>query len=88
MDRKLFLDKVLAYGKEETGFTGADVIKVASHDTASAVLCSELVNGKDIFTAFKQALGAASANCLSSLCGSFSREDARKLAAGISVEYI
>ena len=50
-------------------------------DTASAVWTSELVCGTDLFTAFKHALGAASANCLTSLCGSFSQDDAQKLAS-------
>ena len=50
-------------------------------DTASAVLLSETVNGNDLFSAFRCALGAASANCLTSLCGSFLPQDAETLAA-------
>ena len=48
-------------------------------DTASAVLLSETVNGRDLFSAFRCALGAASANCLTSLCGSFLPQDAETL---------
>jgi fructose-1-phosphate kinase PfkB-like protein len=48
-------------------------------DTASAVLLSETVNGRDLFSAFRCALGAASANCLTSLCGSFLPLDAETL---------
>ena len=52
-------------------------------DTASAVLLSETVNGNDLFSAFRCALGAASANCLTSLCGSFLPQDAENIAAKI-----
>lgn len=53
-------------------------------DTASAVLCSGLVNGNNWFEAFARALGAASANCLSSLCGSFAKSDADRLASVVT----
>jgi len=49
-------------------------------DTASAVWCSEMLAGEDVFTAFRRALGAASANCLTSLCGSFDPASAARLA--------
>ena len=73
-------------GKEIAVYTLPVLEKVVNPigcgDTASAVWTSELVNGTDIFTAFKCALGAASANCLTSFCGSFDKEDACELAAG------
>jgi fructose-1-phosphate kinase PfkB-like protein len=55
-------------------------------DTASAVLLSGLVTGSDLFSAFSNALAAASANCLSSLCGSFALADVQKIAVDIKKE--
>lgn len=52
-------------------------------DSASAVLLSEIVNGEELFTAFRAALGAACANCLSARSGDFTRADADRLAAAI-----
>ncbi len=55
-------------------------------DTASAVWMSELLNGIDPFEAFRTALGAASANCLSAFPGSFDPAAARGIADRIAVE--
>ena len=55
-------------------------------DTASAVWASELLCGTDPFEAFRQALAAASANCLSAFPGSFSPADAEEIARGIRME--
>ena len=52
-------------------------------DTATAVTLSEIVNGKTLFEAFRAALGAASANCLSATSGQFGRADADRLADAI-----
>ena len=52
-------------------------------DTASAVWASELLCGTDPFEAFRRALAAASANCLSAFPGSFSPADADAIARGI-----
>ena len=49
-------------------------------DTASAVFGSELLNGTAPAEAFRLALGAASANCLTLKCGEFSPIQARDLA--------
>ena len=57
-------------------------------DTASAVLLSEMLCRKDIFESFRNALGAASANCLNSFCGNFQKSDAERLAAAITEEEI
>ncbi len=54
-------------------------------DTASAVLMSELLAGSDPFEAFRQALAAASANCLTAFPGSFSTTDAAAIAANIQM---
>ena len=48
-------------------------------DTASAILLSEICSGKDIFTAFRYALAAASANCLNPTPGKFDPAEAEKL---------
>ena len=48
-------------------------------DTASAVLLSELCGGRDVFEGFRQALAAASANCLNSTPGHFSPAEAARL---------
>ena len=50
-------------------------------DTASAVMFSEIVAGTAPEEAFRYALGAASANCLTSFPGSFERSAAEKFAA-------
>ena len=57
-------------------------------DTASAVLLSELVCGSALFDAFSAALAAASANCLSSLCGSFKLPEAQMLQEQIQREIL
>jgi tagatose 6-phosphate kinase len=54
-------------------------------DTASAILLAELCSGKDLFTAFQNALAAASANCLNPTPGKFRIEDAEKLLPVCSV---
>lgn len=56
-------------------------------DTASAVLLSEIVSGGDLFTGFKVALAAASANAMSAMSGSFDTEDADRIAHAIEVGY-
>ena len=48
-------------------------------DTASAVLLSGICSGKDIFTAFRFALAAASANCLNPTPGKFDPAEAAEL---------
>lgn len=50
-------------------------------DTASAVMFSEIVAGTAPEEAFRYALAAASANCLTSFPGSFDRDAAEKFAA-------
>lgn len=55
-------------------------------DTASAVLLSEMLCSGDIFESFRNALGAASANCLNSFCGNFQKSDAVELAAAVKME--
>ncbi|MBQ9501184.1 MAG: hypothetical protein IJU70_03400 [Lentisphaeria bacterium] len=57
-------------------------------DTASAVWCSEMLSGSDVFEAFRSALGAASANCLTSLCGDFAPAEAERLARETTVKWI
>jgi len=78
-------------GKRMASYTIPAVERVVSPlgcgDTASAVLLSEIVSGREAFDAFKIALAAASANVMSALSGSFSREDAAAIADGITVEY-
>ena len=48
-------------------------------DTASAVYCSNLISDIGYALAFKMALAAASANCLSALCGNYNLADAEKI---------
>lgn len=48
-------------------------------DTASAVLLAEICSGSDIFSAFRCALAAASANCLNPTPGKFEPAEAAKL---------
>lgn len=55
-------------------------------DTASSVWASELLCGVDPFEAFRRALAAASANCLSAFPGSFSPSDAEEITRGIRME--
>ncbi|MBS1370945.1 MAG: hypothetical protein HPZ91_13415 [Lentisphaeria bacterium] len=55
-------------------------------DTASAVWASELLSGTDPFEAFRQALAAASANCLSAFPGSFSLSDSAAIVRSITME--
>lgn len=55
-------------------------------DTANAVWMSEILSGNGSFEAFRSALAAASANCLTAFPGSFSPAEADRIAAGISVE--
>ena len=81
-------DKAYAFdGKEIMEYTLPRLEKVVNPigcgDTASAVLLSETASGNDFFSAFRCALGAASANCLTSLCGSFSPCDALRLSAAV-----
>ncbi|MPM20643.1 Tagatose-6-phosphate kinase [bioreactor metagenome] len=51
---------------------------VGSGDTASAVFWSEYLRGRTPVEAFRAGLAAASANCLSMLCGSFDPATARR----------
>ena len=55
-------------------------------DTASAVLTSELVNGRDGCAAMAAALGAAMANTASVLCGEFDPAVAREYTRRIKIE--
>ena len=48
-------------------------------DTASAIYSSCLAEGISFDIAFKKALAAASANCLSSTCGNYIQSDAKKI---------
>ena len=48
-------------------------------DTASAVYSSCLAEGISFDIAFKKALAAASANCLSSTCGNYVPSDANRI---------
>ena len=48
-------------------------------DTATAVFCTELAAGTPFDISFKYALGAASANCLTALCGQFDPQMALKI---------
>ena len=57
-------------------------------DTASAVWCSCMLAGEDVFEAFRNALGAASANCLTSLCGSFDPASAARLAEKTKINWL
>ena len=60
----------------------AEVVNpIGCGDTASAVLLSELVAGTAAPEAFRRALGAASANCLTSFPGNFDRAAAERFAA-------
>ena len=54
-------------------------------DTASAVWMSEILSGTDPFEAFRIALGAASANCLSAFPGSYDPAEAARIAAVITL---
>lgn len=56
-------------------------------DTANAIWMSEILAGSDLFEAFRHALAAASANCLTAFPGSFSPEEAEKIAAEITVDF-
>lgn len=67
----------------------AEVVNtIGCGDTASAVWCSEMLAGSDVFEAFRSALGAASANCLTSLCGNFAPAEAARLARETKVKWI
>lgn len=59
---------------------------IGSGDTASAVLLSELVSGRDLRQAFLMALSAASANCLTIQPGNFDREQALHLAQNTKIK--
>lgn len=61
----------------------AIVNPIGCGDTASAVLLSEIVAGRDPFRAFRLALGAASANALNAFPGHFEREQEERIAAAI-----
>ncbi len=52
-------------------------------DTATAVMASEIVDGKSYKDAFRTALAAASANCLSEKAGEFLMSDLEKIAENI-----
>ncbi len=79
---------------DESGFylmelppTVAPVVNpIGCGDTASAVLTSELINGRAGCDAMAAALGAAMANTASVLCGEFAPETAREYARGIKIE--
>ena len=58
---------------------------LGSGDCASAVLLAEYLSHGDPVAAFREALAAASANCLSARCAEFRRDDARAIAAGIVI---
>ena len=64
------------------------VNSIGCGDTASAVWCSRMLAGEDVFEAFRNALGAASANCLTSLCGNFAPAEAERLAGETTVKWI
>ena len=86
-------DKAYAFdGKEIMQYTLPVLEKVVNPigcgDTASAVWTSELVCGTDLFTAFRSALGAASANCLSKLCGSFTLNEADNIIKDIKMDIL
>ena len=86
-------DKAYAFdGKEIMQYTLPVLEKVVNPigcgDTASAVWTSELVCGTDLFTAFRCALGAASANCLSKLCGSFTLNEADNIIKDIKMDIL
>lgn len=55
-------------------------------DTAAAVLASCIVTGTDLPEAFRTALAAASANCLSERAGEFRMEDCRALLPRIRIQ--
>ena len=56
-------------------------------DTASAVFSSELVNGTELFEAFRRALGYASANCLTPQPGDFSPDAAQQIIQNITIKF-
>lgn len=53
-------------------------------DTAAAAWLGEVLRGAPVPEAFAHALGAASANCLSALCGEFAPADAARLRAAMT----
>ncbi len=61
---------------------------LGSGDTASAILAAGILSGVALPEAFRRALGAASANCLSELCGHFDPAEAIRLAGEIRPEEI
>ncbi|MDD3154139.1 MAG: PfkB family carbohydrate kinase [Victivallaceae bacterium] len=61
------------------------VSPLGSGDSASAVLLAELVAGTAPAAAFRKALAAASANCLTDRCAVFSRRDADAIEAQIEM---
>jgi len=61
------------------------VSPLGSGDTASAVLASCLLDGLSAEDAFRYALAAASANCLSATAGSFTQKDLEAIYTGIRV---
>jgi fructose-1-phosphate kinase PfkB-like protein len=54
-------------------------------DTAAAVFFSEYLSGTDPVEAFACGLAAASANCLTAMCGSFALEQAEKIKSDIVI---
>ncbi|MEA4861847.1 MAG: 1-phosphofructokinase family hexose kinase [Victivallaceae bacterium] len=61
---------------------------LGSGDTCAAVFWSEMLAGTPPETAMKRGLAAAAANCLSMICGDFSRSAAEELEARVAVRKI
>lgn len=82
-------DKAYAFDGKEFSVYELPELKVVnpigSGDTASAVLLSELVSGRDLRQAFLMALSAASANCLTIRPGNFDKEQALHLAQNTKI---
>ncbi len=63
------------------------VNSIGCGDTASAVWMSGILSGLDPFEAFRSALGAASANCLSAICGSYDSQEAERIASEVVIDF-
>lgn len=61
------------------------VSPLGSGDTAGAIFFTEYLSGTPFEDAFAAGLAAASANCLTPLCGNFSIDDYRRLRTRISI---
>lgn len=61
------------------------VSPLGSGDTAAAIFFAEYLSGTPFEDAFAAGLAAASANCLTPLCGNFSIDDYRRLRTRISI---